>query len=287
MNQVTNRKMGAWLGLFVGDALGTTNEFKQRGTFEPIDDIVGGGPFKLDAGEWTDDGSMALCLAQTLLDDHEFNPALMMEHFAAWSTNSPFYSSNTRGCFDIGGQTQSAILEYLRTGNVNGPENPNASGNGGIMRLAPIALRYNDKEDVTKYSMMQSRPTHASDDCLMTAGYLGRCLHSFIHDTNAVTVENIKEVMVLSSYDEVGSTGYCVDSLDFALYCFANTRSFKDCVLMAANGGGDADTNSAIAGQIAGAYYGLSNIPFEWINKLAKIDVLMNIGEELIELSHR
>jgi len=277
---------GVAFGLFVGDALGTTNEFKERGTFDPINDIVGGGPFKLQPGQWTDDGSMALCLAQTLLDEPEFNPSLMMYHFNAWYNNDPFYTSDeTRGCFDIGFQTSRALNEWVN--HYTGPIDQNASGNGGIMRLAPIALRYNDKEDVIKYSATQSIPTHASNDCIICAEHLGKCLYSFIHDTADVSHQLIKEVMGELSYDEVGSVGYCVDSLDFALYCFASTRSFKDCVMMAANGGGDADTNAAIAGQIAGAYYGLSNIPTEWVNKLAKKDLLMQVGQELIGMSSK
>lgn len=288
MDQLHNRKMGAFIGLFVGDALGATNEFKERGTFDPIDDMVGGGPFNLKAGQWTDDGSMALCLAQTLLDEREFSPALMMRHFLAWASGDPFYTSDeSRGCFDIGTQVSYQLQHFLNDGTITGPTNPDASGNGGIMRLAPIALRYNDREDVKKYAVAQSIPTHSSDDCIDCAENLGKLLHCFVQGTNEFTQQGAIDQYLNVDYDKVGSRGYCIESLDFALYCFANTRSFRDCVLMAANGGGDADTNAAIAGQIAGAYYGLSNIPVEWVNKLAKIELLMNIGEELIAASER
>src|SRR5687768_11222399 len=94
-----NRFRGCLLGLAVGDALGTTLEFSQPGSFQPIKDIIGGGPFNLKPGEWTDDTSMALCLADSLIKKG-FDPVDQMERYCRWYREG--YLSSNGKCFDIG-----------------------------------------------------------------------------------------------------------------------------------------------------------------------------------------
>ena len=127
------------LGLAVCDALGTTLEFASPGSFEPIADIVGGGPFALRPGEWTDDTSMALCLAASLVEAGAFDPLDQMGRYRRWWRDG--YMSSTGRCFDIGNTTRAALQSFEETGEPwCGSEDPGAAGNGSIMRLAPVPI---------------------------------------------------------------------------------------------------------------------------------------------------
>ena len=132
---------GSLLGLAAGDALGTTLEFKSPGTFTPINDMVGGGPFGLQPGQWTDDTSMALCLAESLISRKGFDPLDQMERYRRWYREG--YLSSTNTCFDIGNTVRCAIHAFERTNEpYSGSTNPQSAGNGSIMRLAPVPLFY-------------------------------------------------------------------------------------------------------------------------------------------------
>ena len=153
------RARGALLGLAVGDAIGTTVEFMPRGSFEPLTDMVGGGPFKLEAGQFTDDTSMALCLGASLLEKG-FDLHDQMTRYVRWA-NDGYMSSNGR-CFDIGIATRGALKRFQQNANpLAGSTDPNSAGNGCIMRLAPIPIRYvNQPEEAVRYSEEQARTTH-------------------------------------------------------------------------------------------------------------------------------
>jgi len=97
--EMRSRFKGCLLGLAVGDALGTTLEFKMPGTFKPITDMIGGGPFNLKPGQWTDDTSMALCLAESLIQCKGFNPKDQMERYIKWWREG--YQSSTGKCFEV------------------------------------------------------------------------------------------------------------------------------------------------------------------------------------------
>ncbi|MDO9407906.1 ADP-ribosylglycohydrolase family protein, partial [Patulibacter sp.] len=136
-----DRFRGALLGLAVGDALGTTVEFSLPGTFEPVTDIVGGGPFGLPAGAWTDDTSMALCLADSLLERRQHDPADALARYVRWYREGE--RSSTGRCFDIGNATRQALERFEQTGDPSaGTAFPEAGGNGVLMRLAPVALAH-------------------------------------------------------------------------------------------------------------------------------------------------
>jgi ADP-ribosyl-[dinitrogen reductase] hydrolase len=127
----------------VGDAVGTTVEFKARGSFSPITDMVGGGPFGLQPGQWTDDTSMALCLATSLITKNGFDPADQMDRYWEWYKNG--YLSSTGDCFDIGNTVRQALEKYKYTGDpFSGNKAANAAGNGSLMRLAPVPLYYTE-----------------------------------------------------------------------------------------------------------------------------------------------
>lgn len=290
-----NRARGALLGLACGDAIGTTVEFMPRGSFTSLTDMVGGGPFNLVAGQWTDDTSMALCLASSLIENG-FDQHDQMTRYVMWRDEG--YLSSTGTCFDIGNATAVALDAFRRTGNaIAGSTDPDSAGNGSIMRLASILIHYLDTPELAlELSEQQSRTTHQAPECLMACRLLGEVL------IRALQGQSKGEVMAPSeqglslstglksladgryktkSMTEIRGSGYVVESLEAALWCFWKTDTFKDCVLLAANLGDDADTTAAISGQIAGAFYSETDIPVQWLHKLVMTEEIGQLAEHL------
>jgi ADP-ribosylglycohydrolase len=160
------RYKGCLLGLACGDAVGTTVEFKPRGTFPPVTDMVGGGPFDLAPGEWTDDTSMALCLAVSLLEKDGFDPDDQMARYVRWWTDG--YLSSTGACFDIGNTVAGALRRYRQTGEpYSGSTDPYTAGNGSIMRLPPVPMFYaEDLAQVARCAAASSRTTHGAQEAV-------------------------------------------------------------------------------------------------------------------------
>ena len=277
------RMTGALLGLAVGDAVGTTVEFKPRGTFTPVTDIVGGGPFRLPAGAWTDDTSLALCLATSLHECGGFDADDQMQRYVRWWQEG--YLSSIGRCFDIGSTTSGALSRYVRTGDpFSGSADDRGAGNGSIMRLAPVPLYFHDDfAAAVHYSGESSRTTHGAAECVDACRLFGAMLW---HAINGATKESIlvgaTELGPLSpkiqaiadgEYRDkpvgaIRGSGYVVDSLEAALWCFYSTETYRDAILAAVNLGDDADTTAAVCGQIAGAYYGEDSIPRPWLERL-------------------
>ena len=298
--KTVDRFRGCLLGLACGDAVGTTLEFKERGTFEPLTDMVGGGPFNLLAGEWTDDTSMALCLAQSLIHCKDFNAADQMERYVSWWKDG--HLSSTGVCFDIGSITMVALTSFIATKNPYAG-NPAAwsAGNGPLMRLAPIPMFFAfDGVDVVISKARESASlTHgaaAALDCTeILATIIHRALFGLLDKSNmsvnvpASASERIRSIAcaeyVNAPLTDILGTGYCVNSLEAALYCFVKTDTFEQAVLMAANLGDDADTTAAIVGQIAGAYYGVDAIPISWLKKLYGRLMIDTAATELFKLA--
>jgi ADP-ribosyl-[dinitrogen reductase] hydrolase len=296
-----NRARGALLGLACGDAVGTTVEFKPRGSFTPMTDMVGGGIFRLVAGQWTDDTSQALCLASSLIENG-FDPLDQMKRYVRWHEDG--YMSSTGRCFDIGNATYEALKTFKRTGNaLAGSTDPESAGNGSIMRLAPVPIRYLDTPELAlDLCVEQSKTTHKSAECLMACRLLGEVLIRALQGLSKDEVlapsqqalrlsPGLKSVASggykTKTMDHIRGTGYVVQSLEAAFWCFERTDNFKDCVLLAVNLGEDADTTAAIAGQIAGAYYGQSGIPVEWLEKLTMAEEIGVMAEQLVKGSPR
>lgn len=158
---IRDRAVGALLGLAVGDAIGTTLEFRPRDTYAPLHDMVGGGPFSLEPGQWTDDTAMALALASSLVDNGGFDARDVMRRFVDWWRHGAYSCTGT--CFDIGGTTAAALHRFERTGEpYAGSTDPRAAGNGSLMRLSPVAVRYwNDRAQLRAVAAAQSRLTPA------------------------------------------------------------------------------------------------------------------------------
>ncbi len=295
-----DRSIGSFIGAAVGDAVGATNEFKSAGTFTPITDMVGGGAHRLVPGQWTDDTSMALGLADSILNGTGHKGA--MENYLAWANGEKFSSDDQRGCFDIGITVSTALAKYrVMRNEFAGSTDPNSAGNGSLMRLAPVPVAYQNQpvEALMAACGESSKTTHGAKEAVDACAVWGAMIFAAFKGAKKEdismagalvcgpnTSQKIVELVNAIKFDfKNRPTGYVVDSFACALRCFANTTNFRDCILMAANLGGDADTIACIAGQLAGAYYGLSGIPAEWVAKLAKREELFDVAERLCKFA--
>lgn len=295
----TERYRGCLLGLACGDAVGTTVEFCTRGTFEPVTDMRGGGPFGLIPGEWTDDTSMALCLAASLIHCQGFNAIDQMNRYCNW--RSVGYMSSTGNCFDIGLTVSGALTRYLASGNpFAGDPDPRTAGNGALMRLAPVAMFFAPNVDTAWLQAGEStRTTHGALEAIECSRLFALQLRAALQGQSKAAIlatmplEPLSEkVAALARGDyttkpreHIEGSGYCVESLEAALWCFAHTDSFEQAVLAAANLGDDADTTAAICGQLAGAFYGAGAIPAGWLEKLVMRAEIEQMADQLLALA--
>lgn len=304
---LSDRYRGALLGLAAGDALGTTLEFRTPGTFAPVNDIVGGGPFGLAPGQWTDDTSMALCLAESLVERPGFDPVHQLQTYHRWWRTGHFSCKGY--CFDIGSTTSSALRRFEETGEPYcGSDDPYAAGNGSIMRLAPVPLAFaNEPTEAIDRAGDSSRTTHAAPECVSAcrflAGLIVGALRGEPKETllapNYSPVPGLWEQAPLAgrvadvaagSYltrepPEIRGTGYVVESLEAALWAFHRTPTYRDGAIKAVNLGHDADTSGAVYGQLAGAFYGAGGIPAEWLEKLAMREQITTLADRLLALA--
>ena len=297
-----DRFRGCLLGLAVGDAVGTTVEFRPRGSFEPLTDMVGGGPFHLVPGQWTDDTSMVLCLATSLVECNGFDARDQMERYCRWAEEG--YLSSTGTCFDIGNTVSAALRRFRQTGEpFAGSVDPNSSGNGCLMRLAPIPMFFfPDMDAIEKYAADSSRTTHGAAECIDASRLFGRILCRALSGSpkdevllgDRQTFEGAEKIVAIArgayldkQVSNIRGSGYVVDSLEAALWCFAHANSFKAAVLQAANLGDDADTTAAICGQVAGAYYGIQGIPAAWLERLTQREMITELADRLYTASKK
>ncbi len=297
---MTDRCRGTLIGLAVGDALGAAVEFKPPGSFKPVTGYRDGGPHGLDAGEWTDDTSLALALADSIATaGWDLND--QANHYVQWWTAGK-YSVNGR-CFDIGITTRIALGNYVdkKDALTSGDRSDRASGNGSIMRLAPVPIRFGHLYSVhlaelSRLAVESSIPTHASEQCKSACRYLATILAALIRgeDREAVLspdwkpLQQLNEIKRLHPLIEeiaqgsfrqkqppaIEGSGWVVKSLEASLWAFHDADSFEEAVLKAVNLGDDADTTGAICGQLAGAYWGESGISESLRTGLARMDML-------------
>jgi len=299
------RFLGCLLGLATGDALGTTLEFRQPDTFEPIEDMVGGGPFDLLPGCWTDDTSMALCLAESLIECNGFDPIDQLQRYRRWWREG--YLSSNGHCFDIGNTVRRALLRFEETGEpFPGPTDPCSAGNGSIMRLAPVPMFYcYDPELAIEMAANSSRTTHGAQEAIDACRYLCALIVGALRGTPKEELlaerycpipgywerhplaERIDEVAAGSFKErqppEIRGSGYVVHTLEAALWAFYHSDSFEEGCLMVVNLGEDADSTGAVYGQLAGAYYGVQGIPERWLQRLAHRALIEEIADRLYQ----
>ena len=283
--------------------MGTSVEFERPGTFPPLTTIRGGGPFSLKAGEWTDDTSMALCLAESLVERDGFDPVDQMQRYLRWRDEGYMGSNGT--CFDIGVTIGAALARFESTHSPwCGVADANQAGNGSLMRLAPVPLFFSGQpETAIERAGESSRTTHAAAATIDACRYMGALIvgalqgrakekilaprfspiagywesHPLCADINEVAMGSFRR----REPPDIKGTSYVVKSLEAALWAFCKSDSFEKGCLIAANLGNDADSTAAVYGQLAGAYYGESGIPAAWRGVLAKNDLITSLADKL------
>jgi ADP-ribosyl-[dinitrogen reductase] hydrolase len=301
---IEDRAIGALLGLAIGDAIGTTLEFRARDTYEALTDMVGGGPFNLKVGEWTDDTAMALALSDSLEACEGLDEQDLLGRFVNWWRWGIY--SCTGECFDIGITTRQALVRWQSAKDPHcGSIHPMSAGNGSLMRLAPVAIRFwNDRARLRDVAARQSKTTHAApeavDACIAFAEVLadaieGRSKSDVLRARSGPYAGAIGTIMSADwrgkARTAIRSTGYVAHSLEASLWCVDRTTDYRDAVLMAANLGEDADTTAAITGQLAGALYGASSIPENWVSRVAwgeqiKVKATTLVGRAMLDKSY-
>lgn len=294
--ETLQRFRGCLLGLATGDALGACVEFSPRGTFQPVRDMIGGGAFRLQPGQWTDDTSMALCLGMSLIRCRGFDVRDQMRRYLRWMDTG--YLSSTGYCFDLGHTVATALERFRATNNpIAGSDDPYTAGNGCIMRLAPVPMFYfPDVDQAELLAAESSRTTHGAEECVDASRLLARIICRALAGRPKEEVllgdrgrfDGAERIVAIADgaylekeRDEIRGSGYVVESLEAALWCFARTESFEDAVLAAVALGDDADTTAAVCGQVAGAFYGEAAIPERWREHLAKRDLIEWLAEKL------
>ena len=302
--ELIERYHGSLLGLAVGDALGAPFESRPPGTFEPVENMISGGMFNLDAGQWTDDTALALCLAESLVETKGFDPLDQMQRYLKWYKEG--HLSSTGKCFGIGSNTLQSLQQFEKTGKLSNILN-DAVTNGSLMRLAPVPLAFcNNPVMAIERSGDSSKTTHSAPDAVDSCRYMGALI---VGALNSVPKKELlskrycpvnrywKEHPLSPEVDEVAAGSfkvkeppqikgaqYVVRSLEAALWAFNKTSTFKEGCLMAVNLGADADTTGAIYGQLAGAYYGKHEIPDKWLIKIACRELIESYAEQLMRV---
>ncbi|MEQ1636805.1 MAG: ADP-ribosyl-[dinitrogen reductase] hydrolase [Methylococcales bacterium] len=271
-----NRALAAYLGFACGDALGATVEFmtprqinKRYGIHQ---EIIGGGWLDLEAGQVTDDTQMSLALGQAIIDAQGWNLPAVADNFVAWLESNPP---------DVGNTCRRGILRYRDSGELMGLPRDDEAGNGACMRNLPVTLATLNRPDYfDDWSVQQSHITHNNLLSDMATLSLGRMVHRLIsgQDIIACYEEAEKLIRQHSAFNYspyLGkSSGYIIDTVQTILHYFFKTDSFESCLIATVNQGGDADTTGALAGMLAGAKYGLHQIPQRWLQQLDQKVVL-------------
>ncbi len=271
-NEVYARARAAYLGLAIGDALGATTEFMTpgeiRATYKVHNKIIGGGWLYLRAGHVTDDTEMSLALGRAILSSGKWALQGIADNFLAWMKSKPV---------DIGATCRRGIRDYMLKEQLEVPYNEWDAGNGAAMRMAPVALfTLGDDSLLRKYSVAQAHLTHnhpLSDAACMA---IGKLVHQGILGVDRFRLHETTRELVAEygsfrfNHYQGNASPYVVDTLQTVFHYLFSTASFEECLIGVVNQGGDADTTGAIAGMIAGAFYGLDAIPVRWLKKLNK-----------------
>lgn len=295
---ILDRGLGCLLGLAVGDALGTTLEFCARDSNPHHTEMTGGGPFDLKPGEWTDDTAMALALAESLLASRGLDERDLMNRFVSWRDKGEY--SCTGRCFDIGISTNAALTRFVRTDDPRaGSSDESSAGNGSLMRLAPAVLfALESDEHAVQIACGQSATTHAAPQALEACENFAAMLRDAILGAgkDAMRSRNweghraVADVLAGSwrskGRDEISSSGYVIHTLEAALWSVHRAQSFEEALILAVNLGDDSDTVGAVAGQLAGAIWGVGAIPERWLRPLAWRGRIEALGRALMSFTH-
>jgi ADP-ribosylglycohydrolase len=303
-------------GLCVGDALGVPVEFMSREKiqYNPVTDMIGYGTFNLPPGSWSDDTSLTLALLDSLSNGLDYTD--IMKKFLAWIDEAAYTPYGD--VFDVGKTCMFSIYRFKKKGiepTMCGGAKESDNGNGSLMRILPIVFyltsaygtEFADSEDAFDIIHDISALTHAHARSKIACGiYIsiagevfratdlkrGICYGvnratAYYERKEAYSDELTNYSRIINgdlmglSQEEIKSSGYVVDTLEAALWCLMNTDSYESCVLKAVNLGRDTDTVAAVAGGLAGIYYGLDAIPSKWLEQIARLDYIIELCEAL------
>lgn len=287
-----NKFYNGIMGLVVGDALGVPVEFRKRDTYE-VTDMIGFGTYNQKPGTWSDDSSLTLATIESIGRMGKIDPVDIMKNFLDWLEEGWFTPYGE--VFDVGSTTRAAIQRFK-----NGIEPVNCggktiydNGNGSLMRILPFAFVPHTWADVLHASALTHGHILSILGCEIYVAYAEMIIAE--KDKHEALTDAMKEIPFAYDFreldkigsrkrNEIKSSGYVVDTLEAALWCFLNTETYKDCVLTAVNLGEDTDTVAAVAGGLAGIYYGKGGevgIPEIWIDKIARKDWIKEICDKI------
>jgi ADP-ribosyl-[dinitrogen reductase] hydrolase len=273
------RFVGTLFGLAVGDAVAAATQFRRAGSFSPVGDMIGGGPFDLPRGAWSDDTAMALCLAESLLECNGFDPRDQVQRYGRWQQEG--YLSCTGQCVGITASTaRSLALAKWRRVVFPGSFDPEQLDPEPLSRIAPIALYYlASPETALQQAADSSRTTCQAPAVLDACRQLGRALNAALSgQPKARILADVTPITEAAAQMNNTAAG----ALAAALWAFSSTDNFRDAVLRAANVGGNSDVVASVCGQLAGAHYGVSAIPPAWRNGLMQQDLIEGYADRLL-----
>ncbi len=299
------KTLSGLMGLCVGDALGVPVEFTTRAerVNSPVTQMLGYGTWNQPPGTWSDDSSLTFCLAESLCRGYSLDAIAN----SFWRWYKAGYWTPRGELFDIGQTTHEAIMR-LKQGvapHQAGGKVENSNGNGSLMRILPMAYchktltfdelmaRVHDVSAITHghprsqmacgiYISIAIALLEGVD--LETAYIKGLNKSQHIYDQREFILERPHFSRILSGkiaqipVEEINSGGYVIDTLESSLWCLLNSSSYSETVLKAINLGGDTDTTAAVTGGLAGIYYGIENIPSQWVNQIARKQDIVNLS---------
>jgi ADP-ribosyl-[dinitrogen reductase] hydrolase len=287
--QVRSRARGAFIGMAIGDALGAPVEFMTRGEiatkYGVLKEMVGGGWLRLKPGQVTDDTEMSLCLARAMAKSGGWSLTGIADNLATWLKSKPI---------DVGDTCRRGIRNYMLKGSLETPPNEWDGGNGAAMRMLPVGLfTLGDQDLLERCTIEQAHLTHNNVLSDAASICVGRLLHLALAGRSMNSMRREVDQLIARypnfTFDPYKglATGYVVDTMQTVFHCYFRSRSFEACVIETVNQGGDADTTGAIAGGLAGAYYGEESIPPRWIKKLDKklLAEIKELSEQLVRQS--
>jgi ADP-ribosyl-[dinitrogen reductase] hydrolase len=298
VRNLRDRFLGALIGLAVGDALAAATQYRKPGSFAPVGDLLGGGPFDLPRGGWSDDTAMALCLAESLVESNGFNPRDQVERYCRWQHQG--YLSATGQCVGITANTARALaMAQWRRQMYSGSHDPTQLDPEVLSRVAPATMFFfAAPADAVTHAADAARTTcqaaGAVEACKLFGAMLyaalgGKPKSSVLTPTpellDVATLRTTVAGLALDAGQSAAAApkaGDVVEALEAALWAFRSTDNFRDGALRAANLGANSDVVAAAYGQLAGAHYGVSAIPATWRNSLMHKDLIEGLADRLL-----
>ena len=272
------RFQGALLGLATGDAVAAPTQYRRRGTFTPVGDLIGGGPFDLPRGAWSDDTAMALCLADSLLVTNGFDARDQVDRYRRWQLDG--YLSATGQCLGITASTARALaMAQWRRQLFSGSHSPDQLDPEPLSRVAPMVMFFfASEEEAVQLATDAARTTCQAPAVLAACRDLARALY--------LALSGQPKAAILAEVPAPPRTtggGAAAEALAIALEAFAATDNFRDAVLHAANEGGNSDVAASACGQLAGAFYGVSAIPAPWRESILRRELIEACADQLLQ----